>query len=123
MSPFLSPFLSKSILFPIIFCISPLLLLNILLLIFIFGNSPKLYFTPNMQTFHSFYLYINHTLIPSLKHKLNCNFNNKIHISNEWIEQFVYLLFNCAILNEYITKIKHSTKHSQRVSFVNFLAG
>lgn len=75
MAPFLSPpsrlkytdrsywaviiksLLSKSILIPILFCLSPLLLLYLLLIIFIFGNSPVLYFKPNLKG-TPIYLYI-----------------------------------------------------------------
>ena len=41
--------------------------------------------------------------------------------SSEWIKKFVYLLFNCAILDEYMLKKNCPTK--TRVSFVNILAG
>ena len=42
--------------------------------------------------------------------------------SLEWVRKFAYLLFNCAILDEYIMK-KTCPHIKGRVSFVNLLAG
>eukprot|EP01084_Bolivina_argentea_P031191 57733_1 len=107
---------TKSILFPVLFSLSPLILLYLLLFIFIFGNSPIVYFQPNMKCFHDFHLHLHHLVIPQLIDTFN---GNK---SLLWIRQFVYLLFNCAILDEYITK-KSNPQSQTRVSFVNLLAG
>eukprot|EP01084_Bolivina_argentea_P260043 439022_1 len=116
-------FISKSVLFAILFSISTLTLLYILLFIFILGNTPINYFKPNMQSCHQFHLHLNHSVIPQLVNRFND------YKSSQWSKQFVYLLFNCAILDEFITKKNSSmspttNQHSKsRVSFVNLLAG
>ena len=107
--------IQKSLSIPILFSLSPVLLLYLMLCLFIMGNSPTLYFRPNLAAFHDFHLHLTQIIIPRLLDRFH-GFKSK-----EWVLQFVYLLFNAVILDEYI--MKKNSPHRTRVSFIGMLGG
>ena len=107
--------LSKSIIFPVLFSLSPVLMLNTMLWLFILGNSPRLYFKPNLVAFHDFHLHLDQRVVPRLLRRF------RGYKSREWVLEFVYLLFNAVILDEYI--MKKNSPHRTRVSFIGMLGG
>jgi len=106
---------SKSVLFPVLFSLSPLLMLYLTLWLFLCGNSPSLYFKPNLIGFHDFHLHLHRVVIPRLQRRLDG------YKSRQWVRHFVYLLFNAVILDEYI--MKKNSPHRTRVSFIGMLSG